>query len=131
MGRSPLAGCGCVEYAPDGGGGVEKLKDDVDDLTPEYGDWNVEVSGFWEKFALCDWEIPGFWYGSDGVGTGAGRAGGGMLLEPIARRIYNNTAILNVILKLDTFQQLSFKEVFYNLLFFIAPISPGTWFLIS
>jgi hypothetical protein len=86
VGRSALAGWGWVEYAPVGG--VVKLKVDADDLMPVwYGDWNVDVSGFDLKLALCDWGIPVFWYGSDGVGTGAGSAGGGMLLEPIARRI--------------------------------------------
>lgn len=32
--------------------------------------------------------MPVFEYGSDGVGTGAGSAGGGILLEPIALRIW-------------------------------------------
>lgn len=44
---------------------------------------------FDEKLVLCDWVMPFLEQGSDGVGTGAGSAGGGMLLEPIARRIWN------------------------------------------
>lgn len=75
----------------DGAGWVEKLKLEAEVLMPvvEYGDWNVELSMlfFAEKLVLCDCVIPVFEYGSDGVGTGAGSAGGGMLLEPIALRI--------------------------------------------
>lgn len=69
------------------------MKVEAEVLIPavEYGDWNVELSILFleEKLLLCDCVMPVLGYGSDGVGTGAGRAGGGMLLEPIALRIWN------------------------------------------